>query len=307
MSKKVSKKLKVLVFTILVLAVGTILAAKCIERIPAGYVGVVYSPGSGVREDVLTQGWHMVAPTDKVTEYSVATEQLNLARGNKEGSKHDASFDVTCKDGKMNVDFEMSYSFRAEDAPHLYTKYRGLDGKEVVDTIITSKIKTHVSEVTSQYSVLEAHMEKKAELNNAITQYLREELAEFGIIVESANLPRTDVDPQVEQAIIERSKVSQELEIEKQKQEKTRLEAENKKIQAEGEATKKLIEAENQAEIIKLEAQAEAAANRTISDSITPELLTKMEMEARIAHGWVTVTGGSALVDARSGRADDES
>ena len=35
----------------------------CLEKIPAGYVGVVYNMNGGVDGEVLTQGWHLVAPT----------------------------------------------------------------------------------------------------------------------------------------------------------------------------------------------------------------------------------------------------
>lgn len=42
--------------------------------------------------------------------------------------------------------------------------------------------------------------------------------------------------------------------------------------------------------------QAEAKANWTISNSLTDELLKKMEMEARMEHGWVTVQGTGTVV-----------
>lgn len=38
----------------------------CLEKIPAGYVGVVYNMNGGVDGEVLTQGWHLVAPTKEV-------------------------------------------------------------------------------------------------------------------------------------------------------------------------------------------------------------------------------------------------
>ncbi|MDE6285200.1 MAG: prohibitin family protein, partial [Bacilli bacterium] len=160
----------------LIIALGLL---TCTERIPAGYVGVVYSMSGGVQDEVLTQGWHVVSPTKKVTRYSIATEQLYM---NKDGNE-DSSFDVICLDGKMNVDLEMSYSFDADEVTAVYKKYRGLSGEEVVNSIVKGKIKTKVSEVTSQYSVLEAYMEKKAQLNKDITAALQSYLKEFGVTV----------------------------------------------------------------------------------------------------------------------------
>lgn len=45
-----------------------IIAFMCIERVPQGTVGVVYSP-KGVKEETLSPGWHVVAPMNKVNEY----------------------------------------------------------------------------------------------------------------------------------------------------------------------------------------------------------------------------------------------
>ncbi|WP_075810263.1 prohibitin family protein [Clostridium perfringens] len=257
-----------------------------VEKIPAGYVGVVYSAKGGVEEDTLNQGWHLVAPWKKVTEYSVATEQLYLSVDEREGSEGNEAFEVMCKDGKMNVDFEMSYSFDPERVSELYTKYRGMNGEDIVNTIIRGKIKTFANEVSSQFTVIEAHMEKKAELNTMLTEHLRNELNSFGILVESANFTQTRVDETVEVAITERAKASQDLEAEKQRKAKAEIEAERKRIEAEGEANAQIEKAKGEAE-----------ANRLISDSITPELIKRMEMEARKEHGWITTQGGTPIVD----------
>lgn len=279
------KKGKVFMAIIVIAIITLIAGSMCVERIPTGYVGVVYSMNGGVQDEVLYQGWHFVSPTKKITKYSVATEQLYMSQEDTELSPGDESFNVICKDGKMNIDFEMSYSFNPDDVTTVFQKYRGMAGEDVVNNIAKGKIRTKISEVTSNYTVLDAYMERKAELNKDIENHLREYLKEFGISVESANITNARVDPQVEKTITERSTVAQQLEVEKQKQEKAKLEAQTKIIAAEGEAKKKIIEAE-----------AEAERNRVISASLTPELLEKMEMEARLKHGWVSIQGATTVV-----------
>lgn len=249
-------------------------------------MGVVYSAKGGVEEDTLNQGWHLVAPWKKVTEYSVATEQLYLSVDEKEGAEGNEAFEVMCKDGKMTVDFEMSYSFDPERVSELYTKYRGMNGEDIVNTIVRGKIKTFANEVSSQFTVIEAHMEKKAELNTMLTEHLRNELNSFGILVESANFTQTRVDETVEVAITERAKASQDLEAEKQRKAKAEIEAERKRIEAEGEANAQIEKAKGEAE-----------ANRLISESITPELIEREIAEARKKHGWITTQGGTPIVD----------
>lgn len=257
-----NKKLIVFAGLAVLAFVGMIMGIMCIERIPAGYVGVQYSVKGGVKDELLTQGWHIVSPTIKVTEYSIATEQLNMTAEDKE------DFDVICSDGKMNIDIEMSYSFDTNHVAAVYQKYRGLDGEEVINNIVRGKIKTKISEVTSNYSVLDAYMEKKAELNADITATLQEYLLDFGVTVESCNITRASVDDSIMTAITERSRVAQELEVEKMNQEKAKLQAETA-----------LITAQGQNDVMIANAKAEAEAYKIKTEEITPELLQKWLIE----------------------------
>lgn len=268
-----------------VIVIGAISAIIMTEKIPAGYVGVQYSMSGGISDEVLSQGWHIVAPTKKVSLYSVATEQLFMSADEKEGSKDNDSFDVVCKDGVLNVDLEMSYSFNAEKVPGIFSRYRGMSGEDIVSNIIRGKVKTYTNEVTSQFTVLEAHMEKKGELNRMLTQHLKDMLIDFGVEVESATLSRTTASDEVEASITKRTTTAQELEAEKQKQEKVALEAETKRIQAQGEADALLIKA-----------TAEAEANKLLEQSISDNLIRMKEMEARAIHGWIEVQGTNSVI-----------
>ena len=77
---------------------GGISAVTCMERIPTGYVGVVYSMNGGVQDEILTQGFHVVAPTKKVKKFTVGNEQLVLTKDSRDGSKDDDSFNVATAD-----------------------------------------------------------------------------------------------------------------------------------------------------------------------------------------------------------------
>lgn len=283
-----SKKAKSLFIIIPVLLIAAVMAVMCIEKIPRGCVGSIYSIRGGTSQEVLAEGWHMVAPQKKVTEYSVATEQLLMTKDDRDGSEDNESFNATCQDGVLNVDLEMSYHFNAEDIPSIAKKYRGLSGEDIVNTRIKSKVKTYVNEVTSEYTVLEAYMDKKSELNTELTNHLKTKLAEYGVIVESATLPRTEPDKAIKRAITERSKKAQEVEAAKQEQEKQKILAQTKKIEAQGEAEAAIEKARGVAE-----------ANRLEASSITSALLKKWELDARLKHGWVTIQGGSPIVDAK--------
>jgi len=269
-----------------VLIAGLVIGGlTCTTRVKNGYVAVQYSINGGIKEEVLTQGWHLVTPDIKTTQYSIATETFVMSQDKRAGSEEDDSFKVTCSDGEINVDFEMQYSFNPNDVVEVFKKYRGTEGKLVVSDMLRSRIKTVVNEVMSEYSVLEAHLEKKAEVNKVLTDRLRDVLKDYGVSVESATLPATRVSDTIQKSIEERTRKSQELEAEKLNQEKVRLEAESKRIKAEGDKTARI-----------LEAQAEAEANQLINNSVTDNLLKKMEMEARIKHGWVEINGANTVV-----------
>ena len=257
----------------------------CVEKIPRGYVGSVYSISGGTSDKVLTEGWKLKMPHEKVTEYSVATEQLLMTKKDTRDSEGNESFNATCRDGVLNVDLEMSYHFEAEDIPEIAKRYRGLSGEEIVNTRIKSKVRTYVNEVTSEYTVLEAYMDKKSELNNELTKHLQQKLKAYGIVVESATLPRTEPDKAIKQAITERSKKAQEVEAAKQEQEKQKILAATKKIEAQGEAEAAIERA-----------RGEAKANEIVSKSLTSNLLKQQELEARQKHGWVTIQGASTVV-----------
>lgn len=55
----------------------------CIERVPVGYEGVVYSMNGGVSGETIGQGWHLVAPTKRVKLFTVGNEQLVLTKDRK--------------------------------------------------------------------------------------------------------------------------------------------------------------------------------------------------------------------------------
>ena len=63
------KKLVGLVTAGLIVVGVAIGSATYIERVPAGYVAGQFSMQGGVRQEVLSPGWHLVSPTIKTSRY----------------------------------------------------------------------------------------------------------------------------------------------------------------------------------------------------------------------------------------------
>lgn len=62
----------------------------------------------GVDGEVLSQGWHLVAPTKKVTTYSIGLEQSYLTSEEKGDSPNDESFSIPTSDGKTVAKAEVT-------------------------------------------------------------------------------------------------------------------------------------------------------------------------------------------------------
>ena len=116
---------------------GLIFGLMCTEKVPTGYVGVVYNMNGGVDGEVLSQGWHIVAPTKKVTEYSIGLEQSYLTSENKGDSPKDESFSIPTSDGKtVRVNLEFSYKFDEERVAETFTQFKGKSGEKIKDSFI---------------------------------------------------------------------------------------------------------------------------------------------------------------------------
>lgn len=266
---------------------GGLFTVTCMERIPAGYVGVVYNINGGVEDEVLEQGWKFVLPTKKVKKFTISNEQLLLTKDEREGSEIDESFKVTtADDATISVSFQMTYRYDQGKVVETYKKFRGMDGESIVNGRVKTVLKSKISEITTDYSMMDIYSGNRSEINNKITDALNAEFNKaYGVEVLDASIIDVHPDKKLQETIDNRVKALQEKQQAKAEQEKVKVEAETAKIKAENEADIKIMKAE-----------AEAKANKVISDSITEELIKMEEMEARKKHGWVTITGGATVV-----------
>lgn len=272
------------------------------EKVPAGYVGIVYSMNGGVSDEVLTQGWHVVSPTKSVTLYSVGIEQSYLTSGEDGDSKNNDSFEVPTSDGKgLTVDLTFTYRYDPDRVAELFTRFKGQSGKEVRDTFIKPNIISWVKEVTAKYPVTEILGEERANLNIAVSDYVKDKFNPYGIIVENTSLINIEADEETRAQVQRRVNAIQELELAQTEKKTAQVKADQEKevaltkaqqdketaiIKAEQDketatinAEQAKIKAEGQAEALRIKAEAEAAANKMIAESLTPELIEKAKID----------------------------
>mgnify|MGYP003288415266 CR=1 FL=1 len=269
------------------LIVAVLVIGMFVTIIPNGYCGVQYSLNGGVKDEVLTQGLHFVSPTVKVKEFTVANEQLILSKDARDGSEEDQSFNVSTADNaSISISFQMTYRFVEEDLVDTYKKFRGMNGQDIVNNRVSTVLKSKISEVTTDYTMMDIYSGNRSEINTKLTDYLDQEFrAAYGIQVIDASIIDTHPDEQLQKAIDARVTALQNKQKAEAEQETAKVEAQTA-----------IIKAQAEADVALTKARAEAEANKLISNSVTQGLIDLKEAEARLQHGWVEVQGAGTVV-----------
>lgn len=288
--------------TAVIIALVVIVLFVCTVRIPAGYVGVVYNMNGGISDKTLTQGFHVISPTQNVTTYSIGIEQSYLTASNDGDSSNDESFEVPSNDGKgLTVDMTFTYRYDADRVADTFTRFKGQSGKDVKNSFIKPNIMSWTKEVTAKYSVIDLLGDKRATLNSELTDYLKQKFEPYGIVIESVSLINIDPDEETRSAVQKKVNAQQDLELAKIEQQTANVNAEKEKEVAITKANQEKETAQINAESKLIEAQAQADANRLISQSLTPELI-RQQMYEKWDGKLPTVQAGndsSVIVDAK--------
>lgn len=273
------------VVTAVIILVAVILLSMSTVRVPAGYCAVLYNMRGGIEGNVLSQGWHLKSPTVKTTLYSVSLEQSYLTKGSNGDSKNDDSFSASSSEGKaIQIDLTYTYQYSSDKVADIFTRFRGQSGKEVRDSFIKPNIISWTKEVVANYKVSDILGSERANVNTALTKYINKKFEQYGIAISNVSLINITVDKKTQEAINAKITAQQKAETQainnKTAIEKAKADAEVQKTEAQAKADAQLIES-----------KAEAEANKKLSSSITDELIRMKEAEARLRHGWVTISG----------------
>lgn len=280
--------MKKIISGVVAAVIALIIVVTCVVRVPVGYVGVVYS-AKGVEQTTISQGWHFMSPMKHVADFPISQQRIVFSnRAEDYGTKEHADWhiDAPANGGTIAINLTVNYSFDANRVVELYTKFNGMNGESLMESKIQNDIIAYVKEVTPKFSVMQIYSDDRAGVNTAITEYLNEKLSnEYGINVASALIVDAQPDETLMQKIRAKEQAKQDAEIAELNKQTALAQAETDKVKAQAEADVKVIEA-----------QAEAESNRIVSESITENLIKMKEAEARLKHGWVTVTGADTVV-----------
>lgn len=258
-----------------VILVGGIYTAMSTKVIKQGHVGVVFSANGGVIEKTLSSGWHWwINPFHKITQYPISLDSVKYK-----------GMELATKDGKpLTMDIEYDYKNVLEKVPYIFETWKGQKAGAIEENFLRSRAKESSMSVTSKYTVLEV-FQNYEKIKTEIGENFTNSVKEHGFEIENFVLGAPEPDESTKQAIqavVDAQQQLEALKIEKQKAQEV--------------AARQLIEAQGVADAQVEKAKGEAESNRLIQASITPELLQKMDKEARLKHGWVTMTGVTPVV-----------
>lgn len=257
------KAIKIVVCVVLAVICG-LYTVTHLELIGTGKVGVVYSMSNGVEDKTLDQGVHFVGPFKKVKEFTIGNEQIVMTKDKRDGSEENESFQVaTADNANIRISFQMSYRFSPDKVVDTYKKFKGMDGEDIVEQRVKTVLKSEVSEVTTDYEMMDIYSGNRAEINDKITNYLNKSFQEkYGIEVIDASIIDVHPDKQLEKSIKDRITALQKKQQAKAEQETVKVEAETE-----------LIKAKNDAKVKIEKAEAEAKANKLKKESLTDAVL----------------------------------
>lgn len=213
----------------------------------------------GTVGEPLRSGIHLVQPWTFINELDLRLTEYTMTRADDEGAVGgDDSIEVISSDqGRLIVDATVRYAVDPESAEDVFRRL-GTTDEQFQIKAVRPEARSALREVATQFRAVELVSERRTEFGDAIEEEIRARLAPLGIVVNGVAL--RDVTPSEELQAAADAKLQQE-------QTNDRAELEQ-------------IEAEVRATIRRTEAQGEADANRILSQSLTPELLARLQIEA---------------------------
>ena len=208
-----------IVIFLIVAAMGT----GCMTTtLKSGEAGVRYSPFGGTdTTSTYGEGLQFHAPWVTVITYSVrVNEQLeNMTALSSNG---------------LSIATEVSIRWRPDAAklPLLHTTY----GVDYYRKLIQPELRSVVREVVGEYTPEQLYSSKRTELQDQIFARVKESVSDDFVLIEAILIRDVRLPDQIKVAIEDKLKEEQEAERYEFTIQKERLEAQRKKIEAEGEA-----------------------------------------------------------------------
>lgn len=214
-------------FPTILIAVGVFFLlsmAGCMTSvIGAGQQGVLYSTFSGTKLDrVYGEGLQVVWPWQRMIEYEVRVQNSN----------EDLSV-LSSNGATIDMDVSVRYSPDPQRLPLLHTTY----GPAYYERLVQPVVRSVAREVVGQFEPEELYSTRREELQDQIEERVARQIGDQYITLRDILIRDVELPQQVRQAIESKLQEEQRAQQVQFSIEREQLEAERKRIEAEGQAT----------------------------------------------------------------------
>ena len=240
---------------IALLAIVSTTLASSLVVIDAGEVGVVFNVFTGTRPTPLYPGMHVVIPyINHIYRYSTLQQAYTMVKRTEEGPVlgDDSLWSPTAEGLQVGIDATVRYRINPDKAPQVHNLLR----QNYIDVFIRPTIRSIVRHYVSRNTVTDVYGPKRAQIQQEIENELRERFEKEGFQLLAFDIRNVHFPEEYARAIEQKQIAQQEAERMQYVLEKERLEAERKKVEAEGVKQAAIIRAEGEAEALRLVSEA---------------------------------------------------
>ena len=281
--KNFGKKAGMLYVVIIIIA--ALFIFKPFVIIESGQVGIKATTGK-YDEMPLNPGFHLYIPVfQKVIIVDTKVRLLNY-RSVEEMSGFDSGIKVNpainildARGLPVSIELTVQYRLTASGAPATIATW----GLSWEDKIVNPVVRNVVRNVVGGFNAEELPT-KRNEIATLIENGIRTEIENLEgkpVSIESVQLREIVLPVKIKEQIERVQIANQESERVRYEVLRAKQEAEKRAAQATGEAEAKRIEAQGRADAVTIEAKAQSVANKSISESLTPNLLHMQQIEVQ--------------------------
>ena len=250
-----------IITAVLLIAVITLL--NCFTIVEAGHTGVVVTMGK-VKEGVLQEGIHAKAPfVQEVVKIDNRIQKLEVQT------------EAFSKD-LQSVETVLAINYRVDPAKS-YSIYKNI-GANYESVLVVPAVNEVLKAITATYTA-EQSVTNRVLISEGLVTGLNEKLNNIGLYITDVNIIDFDFSDAFITAIEEKQVAQQKL------------------LKAETEKQTAITNAQAEAEATKIRAEGEAAANKTITESLTQEIIENKKIEKWNGELPRVTGGGNMMID----------
>lgn len=209
----------------------------CFKTIKTGEVGIKTRFGK-ITETYLSEGINFKLPYEKIEKVNIKVQKY----------ENENTLDTSTKDMQIvnNIKVAINYQIDGTKVVDLYRKV----GTNYKNTVLEPAIQETIKGVISKYTAEEL-VTKRSEIALDMQETLNKKTKSYGINIVSIAINNFDFSKSYNEAIEKKAVAEQEVQTSKNQLEKAKVDAETKKVKAQGEAdANKILEKSLTKEII---------------------------------------------------------